>query len=115
MEQKSDRARIDTEATMFFVHDRPLFVNYEPIDNAVFNTDDGESRIVGKSLVNIKLRTSFMSVAYHAPGFKNHILVTQNILEHYEVLFSSSVRPTNSCLMLKEGSFRKTEILWRNH
>ena len=115
LEQKSDRALIDSGATIFFVQDRLLFVNYEPIDNAVFNTAEGQSRIVGKSLVNIKIRTSFMSVAYHAPGIKNHLLVTHKILEHYEVLFSSSVTPTKSCRMLKGGSFRKTEILWRTH
>ena len=42
-------------------------------------------------------------------------MATHNISKHYEVLFSSSVRPTKSCLMLKIESFSKTDILLETH
>ena len=110
--EKSDQALIDSGATHHFVHDKKLFDNYESITEAVVNTADGESRVVGKGLVNISLGSKIVATAYYAPGFKNHILATHLLSETYEVVFSSSLRPDKSCVMFKKGSYNVDDVTW---
>ena len=110
-DKKSRNMLIDSGGTHNFFHsrserddDESSFSNYVSLHTETVRAAFSRTRIIGKGQVYVPLNGGMELTAYHTPQFTNNILSVSGLSDHFDVLFSSSVRNYKGCFIFNKST-----------